>query len=276
MLNQFFTACGESATSGISLRTVWEVDADDRYAAYGNDAADASRHVNPLGGIGLIAIRSISGRGEIRLRSGKQIEMGREQLLITEWNHLKFYRSAAEHWNFWWFEFTLMGPPEFPVHQIIDVPALEDDEKIFRETCQCLRQSSRRQLRLASASFTWMLHRWLAEYDGGSNQSPQREAIEDVIEKIRDDLSHPWTVREMARAAHMGERHFRKVFHDHTGQSPKRFLDEMRLATAMEMLRHGMGSVSTVAYHLGYSCPFHFSRAFRKRYGLPPSKVRAS
>jgi len=34
--------------------------------------------------------------------------------------------------------------------------------------------------------------------------------------------------------------------------------------------------VVEVADHLGFSTPFHFSRAFRRQYGYPPSQVPRS
>lgn len=274
LLNHYFTASGETGISGIALRTIWEVEADSDYAARGFDASETSRHVHPFGGVGLIAIRSLGGKGEIRLHSGKILEMGSEHLLITEWEHLRYYKTAGSHWNFWWFEFTMMGPPELPMHQLIEVPHLEGDDEIFQEACLALRQPGRGKLRLASVSFSLLLHRWLAHYEGGSQNTPQGRAIEGVIAQMHDKITEPWTVKDMARAAHMGERYFRKTFHDYTGQSPKQFYDELRMVTAMEYLRYGVGSVSEVAYRVGFSCPFHFSRTFKKRFGIAPSSIR--
>ncbi|MBP0645475.1 helix-turn-helix domain-containing protein, partial [Mycobacterium tuberculosis] len=50
---------------------------------------------------------------------------------------------------------------------------------------------------------------------------------------------------------------------------------EYRLRTAHAMLCAEDANVSTVAYRVGYS-PAHFSIAFRKRYGISPSDIRAS
>jgi AraC-like DNA-binding protein len=33
-------------------------------------------------------------------------------------------------------------------------------------------------------------------------------------------------------------------------------------------------SVSTIAYRTGFSHPAHFSRAFRRRFGVSPSEIR--
>ncbi|WP_413535129.1 helix-turn-helix domain-containing protein [Rahnella inusitata] len=47
----------------------------------------------------------------------------------------------------------------------------------------------------------------------------------------------------------------------------------MRLDTAWHMLNSGEVSVSTAAYHVGYT-PAHFSVAFRKKLGVSPKSLR--
>jgi len=81
------------------------------------------------------------------------------------------------------------------------------------------------------------------------------------------------SVKLMARKACMSEQHFRRVFHEVTGSSPKRFYDQLRMAWAEHMLRGGGKNVSEVADSLGFASPFHFSRVFRKHFGYPPSHM---
>jgi AraC-like DNA-binding protein len=64
------------------------------------------------------------------------------------------------------------------------------------------------------------------------------------------------------------ERNFRRAF----CQSPKKWLKALRLRSAREMLQSG-GSVKEVAFSLGYRHPQHFSRDFRKFFGVSPSLV---
>jgi AraC-like DNA-binding protein len=53
--------------------------------------------------------------------------------------------------------------------------------------------------------------------------------------------------------------------------SPGAFLREMRLARAAQLLEQESGTVSEVAYAVGYRDPEHFSKQFRKAYGVVPS-----
>ena len=55
------------------------------------------------------------------------------------------------------------------------------------------------------------------------------------------------------------------------GTTPQAFIQEMRLARAAALLSERAGTVSEVAYGVGFKSVSHFSRAFGARYGVPPS-----
>ncbi|MBN3781724.1 MULTISPECIES: AraC family transcriptional regulator [Burkholderia] len=97
-------------------------------------------------------------------------------------------------------------------------------------------------------------------------------AASDILTR---ELQQPPTLDALAGRVGMNSRKltagFRKVF----GTSVYAYLQEYRLRTAHAMLCAEDANVSTVAYRVGYS-PAHFSIAFRKRYGISPSDIRAS
>lgn len=62
---------------------------------------------------------------------------------------------------------------------------------------------------------------------------------------------------------------FRRCF----GCSVADFIAEHRLQEAFRMLSSGEVGVAEAAYRVGYT-PNHFTSAFRKRFGMPPSRLR--
>ena len=60
-----------------------------------------------------------------------------------------------------------------------------------------------------------------------------------------------------------------------TGQTPTDFIRTVRLAEAAHLLAHRAGTVSEVAYGVGFNSIAHFSRAVRAAYGVPPSEYAA-
>lgn len=58
-----------------------------------------------------------------------------------------------------------------------------------------------------------------------------------------------------------------------TGQSPQAFLTNYRLNRAMELLKEHVLNIGEVAYKVGFSTHTGFSRAFKNKFGIPPSQV---
>jgi len=83
-------------------------------------------------------------------------------------------------------------------------------------------------------------------------------------------------VAEMARAMGLGATAFAERCRRELGVTPARAYARYRLARAHQLLAGTAMTVVEVADHLGFSTPFHFSRAFRRQYGYPPSQVPRS
>ncbi len=58
-----------------------------------------------------------------------------------------------------------------------------------------------------------------------------------------------------------------------TGQSPQAYLTNYRLNRAMELLKEHTWNIGEVAYKVGFSTHTGFSRAFKNKFGVPPSSV---
>ncbi|NQU44741.1 helix-turn-helix transcriptional regulator [bacterium] len=208
------------------------------------------------------------------LERGGVLEIPARTLFITGLGRIRRYHTAEDRWRFWWFEFALGGVAPFPLDRVMDIPDSDRDEADMSEMFMDLRREPPLYRGAASALFAAALYRWLAAWEGKRRTTPHRESILRVIDEMHGRLSPPWTVHEMAAFTHLSERRFRQVFFGETGRKPKQFYDELRLSMAGEFLRQGLYSVGEVAARLGFSSPFHFSKAFKRQFGHSPSKVR--
>ena len=57
------------------------------------------------------------------------------------------------------------------------------------------------------------------------------------------------------------------------GQSPQTFLTNYRLNRGMELLQSHEYNISEVAYKVGFGTLTGFSRAFKNKFGVPPSQI---
>jgi AraC-like DNA-binding protein len=87
-------------------------------------------------------------------------------------------------------------------------------------------------------------------------------------------ISSVITLSEWAASVTLGPVYFGRVFKRETGMRPMEWLNERRLETAAQYLASTSETVAKIAGECGFTCPFYFSRQFRKHHGLPPLRYR--
>lgn len=93
-----------------------------------------------------------------------------------------------------------------------------------------------------------------------------------ALQAMLDDPGAPHSVETLAAGAAMSRSRFVAAFAAAAGTSPGRFLRDLRLGRAAALLAEGGLSVDRVAARCGFASRSAFSRAFRARYGAPPSQ----
>jgi len=96
------------------------------------------------------------------------------------------------------------------------------------------------------------------------------------FERCRDCLSeHYLTLPSLSAAAAacaVSPAYLSRLFHRFSNESPKAFVDRMRMNHAAQKLLRGDFQVKVVAAEVGYADVFHFSRVFKRCFGVPPSE----
>jgi AraC family transcriptional activator of mtrCDE len=87
--------------------------------------------------------------------------------------------------------------------------------------------------------------------------------------------AHPWTLDELAAEAHVSRATLVRIFRREGDIAPLGFLSELRFGLARHRLGSTTGTLAQVAAAVGYDSESAFVRAFRKRYGISPGRVRA-
>lgn len=93
-------------------------------------------------------------------------------------------------------------------------------------------------------------------------------------EVLRENLSHQWTVEEMAALVGMGTTLFTERVKSFSGFSPINYLINIRISEAIKLLKRPDISVTDIALDTGFYSSQHFSTTFKKLTGFQPSEFR--
>jgi AraC-like DNA-binding protein len=111
-----------------------------------------------------------------------------------------------------------------------------------------------------------------------NRQSNQRRDFPETFMKVeatlRKDLTHQWTVEEMAALVGLGTTAFTERVKSYTGFTPLNYLINIRISEAMKMLNRDELSITEIALDLGFYSSQHFSTTFKKLTGYTPAEYR--
>lgn len=106
-----------------------------------------------------------------------------------------------------------------------------------------------------------------------TEQARSSDPIQPSVEYLhrnffREDLSNA----TLALASGVSEVYFRKRFTQRFGVSPHRYLLDLRIQRAKQLLAEGEQSVSQIAEACGFTNVYHFSRTFKSNVGVTPTQ----
>lgn len=82
------------------------------------------------------------------------------------------------------------------------------------------------------------------------------------------------TINDICDLIYLSPYHFKRIFKEHTGQTPHRYLMNIRLEKAKELLVANGSSIEDIARLCGFVNAGHFAVAFKRDTKLPPSEYR--
>ncbi len=99
------------------------------------------------------------------------------------------------------------------------------------------------------------------------------ERLRSAIEEHLADAD--FTVERLASLLGQSRSNLHRRVRAIDGRSPQDVVRAVRLERAQQLLEAGAGSVSEIAYGVGFKSVSHFSRSFRQQFGMSPSKYTA-
>ena len=210
---------------------------------------------------------------------GRDYALGQNQALIVppdQW-HMQ-YGEEGERVGFITASFTCAGPlPEEILLRVLD------RDQTARELARALAAEEEREQPyrgdLLVAVLQAMLALWAGGGAGGGGEAVAAPAtrrgecriLDQAIQYVAESTHDRLTVQSLARRCNVSTAYLSALFRRHLGISPGAYIMRTKLEESRGLICSGAGTISQIAQTLRFSSVQHFSAAFRRRYGIPPS-----
>lgn len=100
--------------------------------------------------------------------------------------------------------------------------------------------------------------------------------ISKALQYIQEHFVEKITLDEVARVANLSRSHFSKVFKEEVGMTLIEYVEMVRMNQARMLLKTTKFSIGEISEMVGISDIFYFSKIYKKRYKVSPSKDRGN
>lgn len=117
------------------------------------------------------------------------------------------------------------------------------------------------------------------EYTKGYNFESYNKsyAVKRIINYLNENYEHKISLEQIAHNMYLSPVYISKIFKEETGESPINYLIKIRLEKARDILTHSDSrSIKNIANSVGYDDVYHFSKLFKKYYGVAPLYFKRS
>jgi AraC family transcriptional regulator len=101
-----------------------------------------------------------------------------------------------------------------------------------------------------------------------------REAVQELQRLLATRYMEPLTLDDMAATVGLSAFHAARLFREHTGATLHHYRNQLRLTEGLQRLGEPACSLTDIALDLGYNSHSHFTAAFRRAFGVTPSRAR--
>ncbi len=228
-----------------------------------------------------ILIFSIKGHARLYSENssprGVPIEPG--QVAVLPAHHAHHYKMSGDVWEAIWFYLadtnTWSQLREHKPHVRISVTLKELKEAFEGFLSESIRNETRAGFarRHYAELLLLNLERELG-MEETQHSKQMRQRLYGLWDTVSSNLSHKWTVAELADKVGISPQHLYKVSMRLCGVKPIEMVTRLRMHQAKELLINTDNLVKSVAYLLGYADPFSFSAAFKRYTGYSPREFR--
>ena len=91
---------------------------------------------------------------------------------------------------------------------------------------------------------------------------------------IEDHMTYDISIKDVADYVKIDRSHLYRLFIKYLGISPSKYLADIRMKRALDLMEYDMLSINEIALSAGFYDSAHFSRVFFAKFGMSPGKYK--
>lgn len=226
-------------------------------------------------------ILTLSGKGVLEINGQSSfLQKGTIAWLDSSMLYSHGCEPRHSHWSYLWLGFvghgldTLFDSLGVGGNPVFDTANQYDMQPLFDDILREVEESGFLADSRCFALLAQLISALVSERADGGDLSGAVQRLQRVLEVVRADLSHPWTVAEFSVAANLSQAQLFRRFRQRMGTTPFDWLRHERVNAAKRLLVVTEERIGSIAARCGYPDPFHFARDFKKLAGVTPSEFR--
>jgi AraC-like DNA-binding protein len=252
-------------TNACQLGSIWKVQANDTYHVIKSNGFDLPGVFITYEGTGIIAQRN------------ETFELYAGTFFIVQENIATSYRCQNNDWKFYFIDFSslaMINSLQLPVCEVVSSGKIGEVLQKCEHLIETLIEQSIGYPYAANVLLQEILLLFAKEQSVTTR--PQHKELNKIILYIHKHLDKAIRVEELVQLSGLARTTFFTRFRDITGQSPSEYMLKLKLESAKVSLETTTLSVKEIAANLQFYDEFHFSKLFKRKYGLSPSTLRLS
>lgn len=219
----------------------------------------------------------VSGKGTLE-SGGKVYPLQAGQVfLIYAGERVCYYADQTDPWTYTWVDFvgdqalSILNKTAFSTQNPV-TPQLNPDEVYPRFTCMYDKYGDE-SLEYEGVGLLYCLLSYLIRVFPATELQGTNTIVSHAVEQMSlRYYDANCSIDDIARIVGISRSQMYRLFMHDFGISPKQYLTNLRMRRAAELLPRL--SVKEVADSVGYAEPIHFSSAFKRYYGVSPSRYK--
>lgn len=206
----------------------------------------------------------VSGFGIFRIED-KEYNVGPcEMFIIPPFVETYYEADKNNPWNYIWVGFTTDSdlPVSLP-HTLV----LPEAAETFNAMKKCENLSEGRSAFLSAR--IWDLFAQIL-----SKKIEYTDYVKSALDYMHSEYMTGITIGDVVDKLNIDRTYFYTIFKKKIGISPQQYLLNRRMNIAASLIKNHNISVSATAYSVGYTDIYTFSKAFKKHFGVAPTKYR--